>query len=425
MDYYNQLTNANFASDYQAPDWWKSNFMLDQSPEHLNSFFASNPQYAQDFQNITSGGKSAYATDGTSLIKSTPGSMSQEAAGYYQKNPNDLLAAEGFGHDPTLSYMNYFKGPGSIGVNPKTTSVDNFLRANQWTPGGVVASNNPAGYAATPFGAGASQWRGGNNGASGGGLQGAPGQPATTGMGGYGGTSGSVGFTQQPGMNPYLQQAMDATSNNATQNWNHTIKPAIASQAMAAGGYGGSRQGVIESNSANDLNQGLSNALSNLAFNGYNSGLQYDLGLRNNALGFGNLDLGYANLDRTINNDNIANQMQGANLGLNVYDRLMQNNQTGLNAGTNIQNTPLNYWSQITNGINGVGSGYGTSTGTTNVQGNPLLGAMGGAQLGSQLGNWWSGGNSGTGMTGTNAPYQVGSFNYGLGNGSSGLGLRF
>lgn len=56
-----------------------------------------------------------------------------------------------------------------------------------------------------------------------------------------------------------------------------------------------------------------------------------------------------------------------------------------------------------------------------------MLGALGGAQLGSQIGNWWSG-NSGTGLTGTNAPssgYQIGSYNYGLGNGSSGLGLSY
>lgn len=413
--YYNQLLNANFAADYQTPDWLRTaDFRTDYDPAKMEAFFKANPQYAEDWARITSGGKSAFSTDGTTLIKSNFANMSPEAAAYYAQNPNDLLAVEGFGQDPTLSYMNYMYGKDSIGA-PKNGLATDFLRTHQYTPGGIVAGQSAGG---APLGSGYQSYLTARNGLR---IGGSPSGPqVTTGIGGYGGTSGSVGYTQQPGMNPYLQQAMDATSNNITQNWNNNVKPAIASQAMAAGGYGGSRQGVIESNSANDMNQGLSNALANLAFNGYNSGLQYDLGLMNNSLGF-------ANLDRTINNDNIANQMLGANLGLNVWDRLMQNNQTGLNAGTNIQNTPLNYWQQFGQQANSIGQGYGTQTSSGSTQGNPMLGALGGAQLGSQIGNWWSGG-SGTGLTGVNAPssgYQIGSYNYGLGNGSGGLGLSY
>ena len=138
---------------------------------------------------------------------------------------------------------------------------------------------------------------------------------------------------------------------------------------------------VAEANSANDLNNGIGSALASLYGNGYNTGLQYDLGKQN-------VGLGYANLDRNINNDNLNWQMQGANFGLGIYDRMQQGNQIGLNAGTNMQNTPLNYWNQFSQGANSIGQGYGTSTSTSG--GNPLMGAIGGAQLGGQIGNWWS-----------------------------------
>lgn len=190
-------------------------------------------------------------------------------------------------------------------------------------------------------------------------------------------------------MNPYLQQMGEQMAGTMTNNWQRQVQPQIASQAMATGGYGGSRQGVAEANSANDLNNGIGSALASLYGNGYNTGLQYDLGLKNN-------QLGYANLDRNIYNDNNNWQLQGANFGLGIYDRLQQGDQIGLNAGTNMQNTPMNYWSQFSNGANSIGNGYGTSTGSQNMPGNPLMGAIGGAQLGrSQFANWWGSGNGG------------------------------
>lgn len=194
----------------------------------------------------------------------------------------------------------------------------------------------------------------------------------------YGGGSMSSNFA----MNPYLQQMGDMIAGTMTNNWQRGVQPQIASGAMAAGGYGGSRQGVAEANSANDLNNGIGSALSSLYGNGYNTGLQYDLGKQN-------IGLGYANLDRNINNDNNNWQLQGANFGLGIYDRLQQGNQIGVNAGTNMQNTPQNYWNNFSNGANSIGQGYGTSTGTQNMPGSPVMGALGGAQLGGQIGNWW------------------------------------
>lgn len=205
----------------------------------------------------------------------------------------------------------------------------------------------------------------------------------------------STGGASAAGQNPYLSQMGDFMTRQMTDNFNNRIAPQIASGAMAAGGFGGSRQGVMEANAVNDLNQGIGSALAGLYGNGYNTSLQYDLGVKNNQLGFGNLGLGYANLDRQINNDNNNWQLQGANFGMGVYNQMQQNNQAGIQSGTNIQNTPMNYWSQFSNGANSIGQGYGTSTGSQNMPGNPLMGAMGGAQLGSQFANWWGSGNGG------------------------------
>lgn len=414
--YYDQLLNAHFAADYKTPDWYKSSgMMLEQSPEHMQEFFDANPQYAKDWENITSGGLSAFPTDGTSLIKTNFASTSPEAAQHYAQNPYDLLAAEGFNQDPTLAYMNYYHGPGSIGItSPRTTNVSEYLTNNRWTPYGIVGSNNRLGYANTAFGAGYDSYRaaaglgdstntqnaannkqpylmggGSPGGSAGGGGGGSYGGGATGGSASSSG--GSMSFN--PTMNPYLQQMGDMMAGTMTNHWQRKVQPQIASQSIAAGGYGGSRQGVAEANSANDLNMGIGSALANLYGQGYGQGLNYDMGQQN-------LGLGYANLDRNINNDNLNWQLQGANFGLNMYDRLQQANQLGLQTGSQIQNTPLNYWGQFSNAANSIGQGYGTTTQSSG--GNPFMGALGGAQLGNQIGQWWN----------SQQPSSNGTFNY-------------
>lgn len=405
--YYDQLLNANFASDYKTPDWYKaSGLAIDSSPERMQAFFDANPQYAKDWQNITSGGTSAFSTDGTSLIKTNFASMSPQAAQHYAQNPYELLAAEGFGHDPTLQYQAYYGGGSGI-PNPRNTNMSSWMQQNRWTPGGIQGGvNNSAALANTAFGAGYDSYRaaaglgdstntqivannkqpylmggGSPGGSAGGGSYGG----GTTG-GSASSSGGSMSFN--PTMNPYLQQMGDMLTGTMTNNWQRKVQPQIASQSIAAGGYGGSRQGVAEANSANDLNMGIGSALANLYGQGYGQGLNYDLGQQNIGLGQQNIGLGYANLDRNINNDNLNWQMQGANFGLNIYDRLQQANQLGLQTGSQIQNTPWNYWQGFSNQANSIGQGYGTQTNSTG--GNPFMGALGGAQLGNQIGQWWN-----------------------------------
>jgi len=231
------------------------------------------------------------------------------------------------------------------------------------------------------------------------------------------------------GQNPYLQQMGDALVQQNTQNLQRNVLPRIGSAAMAAGGYGGSRQGVVESNAISDLNTANANGLASLYGGAYNTNLQYDLGRRNNDLGrrsqdqsydlgrrnndlgyfgaansynlgMGNLGLGYAGLDRQIANDNMSWGQQGYNNNMGLWGQLMNNNQVGIGAGTNIQNAPQGYWQQFGNQYNSIGQGYGTQT-SNGGGGNPIMGALGGAKLGSQVANWWNGGGSGNATTAT------------------------
>lgn len=201
-----------------------------------------------------------------------------------------------------------------------------------------------------------------------------------------------------------LDPVVDAAARRLYEQYSEQVLPGIRSGAVNAGQYGSSRQGVAEGLAARGLGYAVGDMSANMYNNAFNQaqqlmgsaannlaglGVQYDLGLRNNDLGFGQLDL-------AINNSNVANQLAGANLGLNAYNAMMGSNNIGLQAGQNMYNTPFNYYNQFANTANSFGSGYPTTSGSANYQGSPLLGALGGARLGSR----WFGGGGGGGYTG-------------------------
>ena len=195
-----------------------------------------------------------------------------------------------------------------------------------------------------------------------------------------GGSSSSY-YSSSGGLNPYLDPMAQSITNQMNANWTRNLLPSIRSGASAAGGFGGSRQGVVEANGLRDLNQTLGNSLANLYGTGWQNAQQnalqsrsidnsYDLGLRSN-------NLGYANLDSN-------NAQFGANLALNTLNA--QNNwaQNGVNAANQMYQMPL-YYQQMFNNMQNNISGQGGSTSQTN-QGNPGLGFLGGWQLA----NGWS-----------------------------------
>ena len=213
-------------------------------------------------------------------------------------------------------------------------------------------------------------------------------------------SAANFGFGSMSGQNPYLDQMAQSMGNQLTQNYQRNVAPSISSQAMAAGGYGGSRQGVLEANALNDMQNQYASGLANLYGNSYGQSLNYNLGLgglanqaQSNAnsynLGMNNNALGYANLDANINQNNVQNQLAGAQFGLGLYGQDQQNAQTGINAGTTLQNTPMGYYNNFSNSANGLARGGGTSSSSSYAPGNAGTGAL----AGYQLYNAWNNGN--------------------------------
>jgi hypothetical protein len=183
--------------------------------------------------------------------------------------------------------------------------------------------------------------------------------------------------TQTPGnqqrlpgqQNPYTQQMGQDITRQVTNNLQRNILPGIGRGAVAAGGYGGSRQGIAEGLAIGETNNNLAGQLANLYGNQFNTDRNY--GLQSDAL-----DLNVYNA-----NQNWMNQGQQNQIGL--IDKMMGWNQQGINNATQVQNTPLNYYSQFANLGNQFG-GLGGSN-STNMPGNQMLGGLAGAQLFAQL----------------------------------------
>ncbi|MDQ5882453.1 MAG: hypothetical protein QG616_2285, partial [Pseudomonadota bacterium] len=64
--------------------------------------------------------------------------------------------------------------------------------------------------------------------------------------------------------NPYLAQMGQGIAQQANQSLMYGALPQVNSGAVAAGGYGGSRQGIAQGLAIGMSNQGVSNALGNL-----------------------------------------------------------------------------------------------------------------------------------------------------------------
>lgn len=216
--------------------------------------------------------------------------------------------------------------------------------------------------------------------------------------GGYQGMPGSAGGRYQP--NPYLQQQAQNLQAMSNDNFARNIAPGMRSGAVAAGGFGGSRQGVIEANALKDQNFNLTNSLTNMFAgdfnNSQNRNLQqrqgdqsYDLGLRSNDLGFQNADnsydlgrrsndLGYANLDSN-------NKQFGANLGLRTMDSQANWAQQGVAAGNQMQQTPINYFNNFNNNANAIAGQGSSGNQTVGSTSNPWMQASGAVDLGQQM----------------------------------------
>jgi len=78
--------------------------------------------------------------------------------------------------------------------------------------------------------------------------------------------------------NPYLQSYMSAALHPLQDQYNTQIMPGIAGDAITAGGFGGSRQGIAEGLASKGLSQASGDVVSKMASEGYGQGLTAMLG---------------------------------------------------------------------------------------------------------------------------------------------------
>lgn len=188
--------------------------------------------------------------------------------------------------------------------------------------------------------------------------------------------------------NPYLSQMGDVLTNRVTDNLQRNILPSIRGGAIAAGGLGGSRQGVIEANALNDANRQISDSLTGINFQDFTNSM--------------NRNLAQYGQNQAFYNANRGMDLQQTALGANLFQ---QGNQGWLSQGAGLQgigNTQQQApWNTVNNANAGLGqwSGYGTTTSAN--QGGGAQGVLGGGLAGAQLGKLW--GTSPNAAGGTNS----------------------
>jgi hypothetical protein len=277
---------------------------------------------------------------------------------------------------------------------------------------------------ATTYGSGTSQ----NGQLNYGGFYQAPG--AAGGAASSGSPAGSVDL-QAYSQNPYLAQMGTDLQGQFNRNLTQNTLPSLRGGAVAAGGVGGSRQGIAEGLAAGASNTGADNAITSLYGNDYEQQMgrnlqQYGMD-QNFALGNGQLALGYAgqanayDLGRRGIDLGYQNSNNAFTLGNKTADQNYSLGQQGLdnsfylgnqgqmqnfydaNRGMDIQTAALGgnlttagnsgSWSglQDANGIYNNYTGYGTSGSTTSTGtdlGRGLGSGLGTYQYGSANG-WW------------------------------------
>lgn len=83
-------------------------------------------------------------------------------------------------------------------------------------------------------------------------------------------TSGAV---LRPESNPALQGAIEAASRPTIENFNNSILPGLKSDAISAGGFGGTRQGIGEGLAAQGATQTIGDIAAQMANTNYQAGL--------------------------------------------------------------------------------------------------------------------------------------------------------
>lgn len=147
-------------------------------------------------------------------------------------------------------------------------------------------------------------------------------------------------------LNPYLPAQTKAIEQQANQNLQTNLLPSINSGAVAAGGFGGSRQGIAQGLATGQTQQGISNALGSMYGNAYAEDQR-----NNTAMATAKMQ---ADSQRYSADSSAKSNMYGSDNSLksSMYGADSNYNIAGLNNETNRQGNALNYNLGLTNAGN-------------------------------------------------------------------------
>ncbi len=213
-----------------------------------------------------------------------------------------------------------------------------------------------------------------------------------------------------PFNNPALADSVTAMQQSMQKAYDRSVHQQTASNAIAAGGYGGSRQGIAEGIARGDFMDTMGKNTADMYTSAYNQGLG-----RQTALLQGQPGMLNATNQLAMQPYQVGNKLAQA-YG-NIGSTQQQQNQNQINANMNewqyYRDAPLN---KLTGMSNLLAPGLGvaaTSTGPNPNAGNPIANAIGGAAAGYGVGQSMGGfdwlNNQGTSSAGAPiTPYTSG-----------------
>lgn len=211
--------------------------------------------------------------------------------------------------------------------------------------------------------------------------------------------------------NPYLQQTIDKAQGDLVRNYNLTTQPAYNSAMVRSGSFGNEGVQQMNENAQKNLQGSLGDVSNSMRMQDYNN--QQSMYRWDNEF------------NRNLYNDAYSQNMNNLTTGVGLLGTLAGYNANDLTNANNIQNTPLNYWSQFSNAANGMGQGYGTSTSNMGSSSSPFTSALGGAQLGQAAMGWWNRNNSQNQASASNTPAGSAGFGTGAAYGNQDYGQYF
>jgi hypothetical protein len=190
-----------------------------------------------------------------------------------------------------------------------------------------------------------------------------------------------VGSNPYSGSNPYIQQAIDAASQDAIRNYNTAIRPQLDSMARASGSFGNTAIQELQQNAMGDLGRHLGNIASGMRMQDYTQQQQ----LAENALArqqqtnLFNAQQSAADLSRNLSGwlsgQQLGLQGLGQQLGAAQFDATLGNNIGQFNAS--LMSNELGRNANLAQSLAQFNAGQGNGLNQFNAgQANQMLGQV-------------------------------------------------